>query len=58
MSKIVKFLPGLTGAVCAYAILKFISWTGLTYEFGAFLLTYLVVTVLMDRALRSYGKKS
>ena len=58
MSKIVKFLPGLTAAVCAYAMLKFISWTGLTYEFGAYLLTYLVITVFMDSAMRSYGKKS
>ena len=55
MNKIVKFLPGLTGAVCGYVLLKLISWTGLTFEFASFLLTYLVVTVLMESAMRSYG---
>ncbi|UCB55466.1 MAG: hypothetical protein JSW45_02750 [Thiotrichales bacterium] len=58
MKKIVKYLPGLTGAVCGYALLRLMSWTGLTYEFAAFVITYLVVTVLMDSALRGYGKKS
>mgnify|MGYP001811686121 FL=1 len=57
MYKIVKYLPGLTGALCGYALLKFMTWTGLTFEFGLFLLTYLVVTVLMDSAMQSYGKK-
>jgi len=58
MNMIVKFLPGLTGALCGYALLKFMSWTGLTFEFVSFLLTYLVVTVLMESAMRSYGNKS
>jgi len=57
MNKVVKFLPGLTGALSGYVLLKFITWTGLTFEFGSFLLTYLVVTVLMDSAMQSYGKK-
>ena len=58
MKKLVKFLPGLTGAVCGYVLLKFISWTGLTFEFASFLLSYLVVTVLMENAIQSYGNKS
>ena len=57
MNKIVNYLPGLTGALCGYTLLKFMTWTGLTFEFGSFLLTYLVVTVLMDSAMQSYGKK-
>ncbi|MGB5275931.1 MAG: hypothetical protein WBO16_11680 [Gammaproteobacteria bacterium] len=56
MKKILKFLPGLTGAVCAYMVLKLITWTGLTYEFAAFLIIYLLTTILMDSAMRSYGK--
>jgi len=56
MNKIVKLLPGLTGALCGYVLLKLMSWTGLTFEFVSFLLTYLVVTVLMESSLRSYGK--
>lgn len=58
MKKILKYLPGLTGALCAYVLLRFISWTGLTYEFASFMVTYLIVTLLMERAMRSYGKKS
>ena len=57
MKKIVKYLPGTVGAITAYLLLKFLSWTGLTYEFTAFLATYLIVTILTDSALRSYGKK-
>ena len=56
MKIILKFLPGLAGAVCAYMVLKLISWTGLTYEFAAFLIAYLIVTVLMESAMRGYGK--
>jgi hypothetical protein len=57
MKRFVRYLPGLTGAVCGYALLKLMAWTGLAYEFAAFLATYLVATVLMDSALKSYGKK-
>ena len=57
MKKIVKFVPGLAGALCGYVLLKFMSWTGLTFEFVSFMLTYMVVTVLMDSAMQSYGKK-
>ena len=55
MNKIVKFLPGVTGAVCGYVLLKFISWTGPTFELVSFLLAYLIVTVLMDSAMQGYG---
>ena len=58
MKKILKFIPGLIGAICAYMLLKFISWTGLAYEFTSFMVAYLVVTFLMERAMRSYGKKT
>lgn len=57
MNKIVKFLPCVTGAVCGYVLLKLISWTGLTFEFVSILLTYLIVTVLMDSAMQGYGNK-
>jgi len=57
MNNFVKFLPGVAGAVCGYVLLKFISWTGLTFEFVSFLLTYLIITVLMDSAMKGYGNK-
>ena len=57
MNKIVKFLPDLTGAVCGYVLLKFIYWTGLTFEFVSSLLTSLIVTVLMDSTMQGCGNK-
>lgn len=57
MNKIVGILPGLTGAICGYGLIKLISWTGLSFEFVSFLVTYLVVTVLMENAMQGYGKK-
>ena len=58
MKTILKFLPGLIGAICAYMLLKFISWTGWTNEFTSFVVSYLVVTFLMERAMRSYGRNT
>ena len=54
---IIKFLPGLTGSVCGYVLLKLRSGTGLTFEFVSFLLTCLAVSVLMESAMRNYGNK-
>ena len=56
MNKILTYLPGTTGAICAYILLKIIGWTGMTYEFASFLIIYLLVTILTESALRSYGK--
>lgn len=56
MNKLVKLLPGLAGALSGYVLLKLMSWTGLTFEFVSFLLTCLIVTVLMESAMQSYGK--
>ena len=55
MNKIVKLLHGLTGAVCGHVLFKFISSTGLTVELVSFMLACLLVTVLMESAMRSYG---
>jgi hypothetical protein len=29
MNKIVKYVPGFTGALCGYVLLKFMSWPDL-----------------------------
>ncbi len=57
MNKIVKLLPGSTGDVCGYVLLKLISRTGLTYEFISFMLSYLIVPVRMESAMRNCGIK-
>lgn len=58
MKKMLKLLPGFTAAVCAYLVLKLLSWTGLTYEFAAYLIVYLLMTVLADSAMRSDGNET
>ena len=54
---LIRFLPGLVGALSAYVVLKLIGWaTSLSLELLAFAGTYVVVTVFIDLALRRYGK--
>lgn len=55
MDAIVKHLPGMAGALAAFVALKLLGWTGLGYQLAAFLATYLIVTLLVDQAMRRYG---
>ena len=58
MSTVIKFAPGFAAAIVALAVLKLISWLGwasVSGEVAIFLVTYLVVAVATDRAMRSYG---
>ena len=53
---LIRFMPGLVGALSAYVVLKLIGWAAsLSFEFLAFAGTYVVVTVSIDLALRRYG---
>jgi hypothetical protein len=58
MSTVIKFAPGLAAAIVALAVLKLIGWLGwasASGEIAVFLVTYLVVAVATDRAMRRYG---
>jgi hypothetical protein len=58
MSTVIKFAPGFAAAIVALAVLKLIGWLGwasATGEIALFLLTYLVVAVVTDRAMKRYG---
>ena len=58
MSDIIRFLPGLLAAAFAFVALqlaKLLDLQSLALELLIFLLVYLVVAVLADRAMRGYG---
>jgi uncharacterized membrane protein len=58
MSSVIRFAPGLAAAIVALAVLKLIGWLGwasASGEIAVFLVTYLVVAVVTDRAMKRYG---
>jgi hypothetical protein len=58
MSAVIKFAPGFAAAIVALAVLKLISWLGwasASGEVAVFLVTYLVVAIATDRAMKKYG---
>lgn len=57
MDSVVRHVPGLTGAIAAFVVLKLLGWTGLGYQLAAFVGTYLVVSALVDQAMRRYGRR-
>ena len=61
MSAVIKFAPGFAAAIVALAVLKLIGWLGwasASGEIAIFLVTYLVVAVATDRAMKRYGVQS
>lgn len=55
---LIRFLPGVVGALSAYIVLKLVGWaTSLTVELLAFAGTYLAVTVALDVGLKRYGRE-
>ncbi len=56
---VVRFVPGLLGAIVAYLVLKLVSWAAsLPLEFVLFLATYAGVAVSVDMAMNRYGRSS
>jgi hypothetical protein len=58
MSTVVRYLPGLIGAVAAFVALKvliLLGFASLGFEILGFFVVYLVVTVLADKAMRAYS---
>lgn len=54
----IKFIPGLIGAITAFIGLPFISWfNSWGLEFVAYIAAYLFVTVSLDTALIRYQGK-
>ena len=58
MSKLIKYFPGLAGAVVAFVVLKlvaFLTLESIALEFIIFAGVYLVVAVLLEQAMTRYG---
>ena len=57
MEHIIKFLPGLTSAVGAYLVIKFLFfWNdSFSVEFVGCSVVFRVVYFIVDTALRQYG---
>jgi hypothetical protein len=58
MSTFVKLLPGLIGAAAAFIALKILHLFGIRaigFEIAVFTLTYVIVTLGLDKALAGYG---
>jgi hypothetical protein len=54
----IKFIPGIAGAAAAYIVLKIFGWIqSLSFEMILFFCTYLIVTVVVDIAMKKYGEK-
>ena len=55
---ILKYIPGLVGALTGFVTLQFIGWLdNWSLELAAFLGAYLFITVSLDKALVAYGNK-
>ncbi len=55
----IRFLPGFVAAVAAYLAMKLLGWINqsLSFEILLFFGTYIVVTVIVDTAMKKYGEK-
>lgn len=54
----VKYLPGLFGAIAGFVLLQFIGWfNSWVLEFAAFLAAYLFVAISLEAALVRYKGK-
>ncbi len=52
----VKFIPGLIAAIVGFLTIKLSAWAlSLTAEFLIFVAIYIVVTFIIDAALKRYG---
>ena len=56
---LIRFLPGFVAAIAAYLALKLVGWLtpSLSFEILLFFGTYVVVTVIVDAAMKKYGEK-
>lgn len=59
VSTFVRYLPGVVAAMAAFGVLKLTAFFGITslaYEMLAFLAAYLILAVLVDKAMVRYGR--
>lgn len=59
MSGIIRFIPGVLAAIVGYVVLRLVGLFDVqsaATEFIVFLAVYIVVALLADHAMRTYGK--
>ena len=56
-SSLIRFLPGLLAALAGFIVLKAMAWLSVSLQLLLFITAYILVAVLIDRALRQYGER-
>lgn len=60
MTRIIHFIPGLLAAITAYLGLQLMHLIGIRplFEFLFFLIIYLAIAYLAERAIKTYAEKN
>ena len=61
MANLMRYVPGLIGAIIAFGALKFAIFLGVTqngWQMLVFFLAYILVAVAADRAMTAYGRSA
>ena len=53
-----RYVPGLVGAVAAMAAFRLFGMLDFSLRFLVFVAVYLAVTIFVDKAMARYGKKN
>ena len=56
MKAVLRYVPGLSGALVAFTVLKLLGWMSFAYQLGAFIAAYLLTAIALDHAMRRYGR--
>ena len=56
MKSVLRYVPGLVGALVAFTVLKLSGWMDFGLQLGAFLAAYLTTALAIDHAMRNYGR--
>lgn len=56
MKVVLRFVPGLAGALVGFTALKLLGWLALASQLGVFVAAYLLTTIALDHAMRHYGR--
>lgn len=59
MTRVIRLIPGLLAAMVAYWALQFMKLLELSRlgEFGLFLIIYIAVALLAEKAIKTYAEK-
>ena len=61
MNDLVRLIPGIAAAAAAFVaakVMRMLPFGSLALEILAFFVTYIVIVVMVDRAMKSYGRKA